>query len=106
MTVRFTGDDPPGEKVLSQVMELYGDVADEVFAAIQKVKKGQWDGKTVAHVVREMRALYGLALEERSKVAKQRRAEEGAVHGYALDLEAARDEIGRRLACLRDAGDS
>ena len=43
------------------------------------------------------------AFDERSKVEKRLRAEEGAVNGYALDFDSARDKIGRRLACLRDA---
>jgi hypothetical protein len=104
MTLTFTGDDPTAGVTLSQAMELYRDVANEVFAAIRRIKNGEWDPKGATHVVKEMRAFFELVLEERSRVEKQRRADEGAVNGYALDFEAARDEIGRRLACLRDAG--
>ncbi|ALG90150.1 MAG: hypothetical protein SWN98_11920 [Pseudomonadota bacterium] len=43
------------------------------------------------------------AFDERSRVAKRIRSEAGVAHDYALDFASARDEIGRRLACLRDA---
>lgn len=43
------------------------------------------------------------AFDERSRVEKRFKSESGIVHDYALDFAAARDEIGRRLACLRGA---
>ena len=43
-------------------------------------------------------------LEERGKVDKLRKDAAGQVGAGALDLGAARDEVGRRLACLRRAG--
>ena len=42
--------------------------------------------------------------QERMKVDKLRKDIAGGVGGGCLDLDAARDEIGRRLACLRRAG--
>jgi hypothetical protein len=45
-----------------------------------------------------------MVFEERAKVAKLDKLEAGIAYDYALDLDAARDEIGRRLARLRDAG--
>jgi hypothetical protein len=45
-----------------------------------------------------------LVLEERTKLAKLSQREEGIAYDYALDFDEARIEIGRRLACLRDAG--
>lgn len=44
--------------------------------------------------------------QEREKVDKLRKDIAGAVGGGSLDLDGARDEIGRRLACLRRAGGS
>ena len=48
---------------------------------------------------------YNTAVTERSRVANDRRRETGANGSYAIDFDAARAEIGRRLACLRAAGD-
>lgn len=42
-------------------------------------------------------------MTERDKVGKLRNQIAGTVGGRTLDMEAARAEIGRRLACLRNA---
>ncbi len=47
-------------------------------------------------------AAFHRAMSERDKVVKLRNQISGTVGGRALDLDAARAEIGRRLACLRD----
>lgn len=44
-----------------------------------------------------------LLFEERKKIDQSRNKTDGAAPEGVLDLEAARDEIWRRLACLRDA---
>ncbi|WP_114964951.1 hypothetical protein [Alkalilacustris brevis] len=56
---------------------------------------------------RELRRALVMAFEERHKVEKLRRNSGGGgdAPDAALDLAAARDEIGRRLACLRAAAD-
>jgi hypothetical protein len=55
--------------------------------------------------IAEMSAGYKLAVQERNRVAEERRRQSGVVGDYAVDFDAARVEIGRRLACLRAAGD-
>jgi hypothetical protein len=59
------------------------------------------DAMQTAKVVREA---VGLLMVERNRVDKLRKDIAGGVGGGSLDLDAARDEIGRRLACLRRAG--
>ena len=59
------------------------------------------DAMQTAKVVREA---VGLLMVERNRVDKLRKDIAGEVGGGSLDLDAARDEIGRRLACLRRAG--
>lgn len=54
-----------------------------------------------AKIVREA---VGLLMVERNRVDKLRKDIAGGVGGGSLDLDSARDEIGRRLACLRRAG--
>ncbi|MDO5630452.1 MAG: permease [Paracoccus sp. (in: a-proteobacteria)] len=60
--------------------------------------------KNAVAAVRDVREASQLVMQERGKVDKLRKDIAGAVGGGALDLDAARDEIGRRLACLRRAG--
>lgn len=44
------------------------------------------------------------ALAERERLEQKARSDAGIVNDYAVDFDAARLEIGRRLACLRAAG--
>ena len=53
---------------------------------------------------KDVRAALDHLNQERTKVDKLRKDIAGGVGGGCLDLGAARDEIGRRLACLRRAG--
>lgn len=69
---------------------------------------GLGDGlKEAVRLARELRAATQLMLEERNRVDKLRKEiAGGGGAGGALDLDAARSEIGRRLACLRRAAGS
>ena len=53
--------------------------------------------------VRDLKAAFFLVMDERAKLDKLRKQVAGTVGTGQLDLHAARDEIGRRLARLRDA---
>ena len=70
--------------------------------------EGPGDGlKEAVRLARELRAATQLMLEERNRVDKLRKEiAGGGGAGGALDLDAARSEIGRRLACLRRAAGS
>jgi len=60
--------------------------------------------KEAVRLARELRTATQLMLEERNRVDKLRKEiAGGGGAGGALDLDAARSEIGRRLACLRRA---
>lgn len=60
--------------------------------------------KKAVDAARTVRDAIQLLMVERNKVDKLRKEIAGGVAGGRLDLDAARDEIGRRLACLRRAG--
>lgn len=60
--------------------------------------------KKAVEAARTVRDAIQLLMVERNKVDKLRKDIAGGVAGGCLDLDAARDEIGRRLACLRRAG--
>ncbi|TMV90167.1 hypothetical protein FGG78_13375 [Thioclava sp. BHET1] len=85
---------------------LYNDVACELGAALQAVRQGQVsEAKSAVQAVKDLRTAFHLVMEERSRVEKLRKQIAGVAAGRegALDFDAARAEIGRRLACLRDA---
>ena len=54
--------------------------------------------------VRDLKTAFQLVMDERTRVEKLRKQVAGVVGDLRLDFDAARDEIGRRLARLRDAG--
>ena len=62
--------------------------------------------KKATQVARGVREAIHMMMTERDRVDKLRKDIAGGVGGGSLDLDAARDEIGRRLACLRRAGGS
>ena len=83
------------ERAMLRMAQLIEDVEAGRFETMTEAKK------TCDHLTGYVRLL----MEERNKVDKLRKSAAGAAGGGgALDLDAARDEIGRRLACLRNAG--
>lgn len=104
MTMTFKAGEPRPRSLISETEELFQDAAEEVAAVIRKLKAGELDAKGAALSVRDARSLLQVVLEERAKIARFDKKEAGVAYDYALDFDAARAEIGRRLACLRDAG--
>ena len=85
--------------------EMFREVAEELHRLRIGLRGGSTDDVTdTARLVRDLRAATQLVLEERNRVDKLRKEVAGDVGAGRLDLAAARDEIGRRLACLRRAG--
>lgn len=60
--------------------------------------------KEAIRAAKSVREATQQVMVERNKVDTVRKDIAGGVGGGSLDLDAARDEIGRRLACLRRAG--
>lgn len=106
MTVRFTGDVPRTEDVLGVTERLYEDAVIELERTMAAIKAGEFNEvKSAQEAIRSLRATAVAVLQERGKVDQLRKQIAGHVGaGGALDLESARAEIGRRLACLRHAG--
>ena len=84
---------------------LFRSYAGDLHRLRLRIQAGETDDlKESGKLVRDLRGAAQLVLEERSKVDKLRKDAAGTVGAGVLDLAAARDEIGRRLACLRRAG--
>lgn len=99
----FAGEEAP--VLLAATESFLNDAMKELAGAIAAVRDGNLgEAKAAALAVRDLKqAFYGL-MEERCRVEKRLKQAGGDVGTGSLDLDAARDEIGRRLACLRDAG--
>lgn len=97
--------DAAAGNLMLETIENYQDAARTLWAAIREIRLGRYDrAKEAGMAVRELRAAFQMAMDERARVEKLGRDTAGSVRDQALDLDAARAEIGRRLACLRDAG--
>lgn len=84
---------------------LFRDMAEEMALALRRFREGDFsEAKGASAAAKDLRAAYHLVMDERTRVEKLRKQVAGVVHDYALDFDAARDEIGRRLARLREAG--
>ncbi|MBL9046510.1 MAG: hypothetical protein JNK34_04255 [Tabrizicola sp.] len=108
MTVRFTGEAPTPEDLLGATESFYSLAVMELYRTINALRAGEFtEVRSAQTAIRDLRATALQVLEERGKVDKLRKQIAGHVGaGGALDLEGARAEIGRRLACLRNAGGS
>ncbi len=91
----------------AETYKLYRWSAEELIKVINSLREADLpDGKGAGTAIKELRAAFGWALDERNnveKIAKSLAAAAGAKDGY--DLDAARSEIGVRLARLRAARD-
>jgi hypothetical protein len=104
MSINFSLNDETEVDMLAEVEKLFRRTANELVTAVNAIKTGQLEeSKAAATAVRDLKAAYFLVMEERGKVEKLRKQVAGDVGTGSLDLSAARDEIGRRLARLRDA---
>ncbi|MFD1808690.1 hypothetical protein ACFSHQ_12995 [Gemmobacter lanyuensis] len=86
--------------------DLYREVALELAEASRRVRDGEFgEVKAAMQAARDLRAAFQLVMDERTRVDKLRKQVAGVAGGAGeLDFAAARSEIGRRLARLRDAG--
>lgn len=99
------GGEPPEMSVLDIADGLFRSYAEDLTRLRARIQAGETDElKESGKLVRALRDAAHLVLEERGKVDKLRKDAAGQVGAGALDLVAARDEVGRRLACLRRAG--
>ncbi|MGL6209612.1 MAG: hypothetical protein ACRC14_07270 [Paracoccaceae bacterium] len=104
MSIKFSGGDGP-PVLLAASEHLLKDAAEDLASALASFREGNLaEAKTAMLAVRDLKQAFHTLMEERTRVEKLRKHVAGDVGTGSLDLDAARDEIGRRLACLRDAG--
>lgn len=105
MTMVFSVGDETSRDLVAATEDMFREAAEEFYLALRKVRGGEsGEVKAAMAAVKDLKAAFQLAMEERTRVDRLRKQVGGAEAGQCLDFDAARDEIGRRLACLRDAG--
>lgn len=106
MSMNFSEGEQGPEALLRATEMMYRDAAIELAAAAEKVRRGELgEAKAAIQAVKDLRAAFQMVMDERTRVDKLRKQIAGvAGQGGELDFAAARAEIGRRLARLRDAG--
>ena len=83
------------------------DMRAELEGMYVRIKNGEYgELKNAMKATSEIRQWLKIAIEAEAQIATRRKEELGIVHGYALDLDKARDQIGCRLARLRRSRDS
>ena len=93
------------EALLGQAQDLYATIATEAFDALKQLKTGEVEqSAALTRAVRDLRDAIKIVMNERTHVDQLRKEIAGVGGNHDLDFDAARDEIGRRLACLREAG--
>lgn len=108
MGMEFSGGETAPEALLQASEDLYRDIALELANATQRLREGELgEIKAAVRAVKDLREAFQIVMDERTRVDKLRKQVAGAAAGGGageLDFAAARAEIGRRLARLRDAG--
>ena len=105
MSINFSaGDDEPVD-VLATAESTLIDATNELSRVINRIKAGNLqEAKATPGAVRDVnRALHALIVGTHD-VRELCKKATGTFGATSLDFHAARDEIGRRLARLRDAG--
>lgn len=98
----------PGEAIETATW-LFWEYVRDLRVKREAISASDWaslDGaelKRATETAKTVRQAIHLLMEERQKLEKYRKNIAGN-GGSELDLDAARDEIGRRLGCLRRAG--
>lgn len=98
------------ERAISDAEWLYQAYIEELQQKFEAFRARQEDAaiegtdlKAAVEGAKVVRQAIHMLMDERGKIDKYRKHIAGGIGG-SLDLDAARDEIGIRLACLRRAG--
>ncbi|MFA9231500.1 MAG: hypothetical protein ACEQSU_12270 [Microgenomates group bacterium] len=107
MTENYSQEERSADYLLDASETVLRETAEGLAATMDAVRSGHLKEVASAVIaVRDLRQAFTTVMMERDKVDKLRKQVAGAVGTGTLDLHAARDEIGRRLALLRAAAGS
>lgn len=90
--------------LLAEAEAHYEDALEAVRALKARLAEGaEPPAAEISRIAQDYRRATQTLFDERKRLDDQRKREAGVVHDYALDLDAARVEIGRKLDRLRAA---
>lgn len=106
MTLFYTTpEEGSSDSILSEAQQTYVRTSVVLNKLVSQLGDGELghSGETLK-LLKELKTALLTANQERERLENERRKKAGIVHDYAVDFDAARSEIGRRLACLRAVG--
>ncbi|MGB0660648.1 MAG: hypothetical protein ACPGNV_10755 [Mangrovicoccus sp.] len=100
---RQNGDDS-SEKIFAEAFAKFERASSALDTVVRQLEAGEVsEVGDVKKLVSSFETAAELTLKARQKLDERRSKQTGIVHDYAIDMDAAKLEIGRRLACLRNS---
>lgn len=108
MTLIYPGGETGNsEDMLSEAQENFQRASRALTRLVRDLEDGETTGSGDAvKILQNLKSALNTALAERERIESREKRDAGIVNDYAIDFDAARLEIGRRLTCLRAAGGS
>ncbi len=104
MTIKFSAGEQAPADVLATTESALQDATERLSRLIDRIRAGHFqDAKLAPETVKELNRALQVVIIGKRDAELLRKHVTGTVGARALDFHAARDEIGRRLARLRDA---
>ena len=102
------GNDGTASDVLHAAVEHYDRAIGVFRRATNRIETGQDTHPTPDNdkLAQQFGNATNTLFKEKQKLENSIKKDAGIVYNFALDLEGAREEIRRRLACLRDSRDT
>jgi hypothetical protein len=105
MTIHTPLDNEGCGDALAATLYLFAQAREAVMGTLSQLESQEGaDIRGLGSQIKDLRDALKLVVTESHNVARLRKDTEGPGGGAVFDLDAARAEIGLRLACLRDAG--
>lgn len=105
--IRLSDEERTAEAILARAEEHYIAVLEDLDAVRLYYKdRSELSEAELKRVLTEYRRATQTLFDERKRLEDFRKRQSGIVHDYAIDFDAARSEIGRRLDRLRAARDA
>ncbi|MBE3639745.1 hypothetical protein [Mangrovicoccus algicola] len=98
-------DDGGAAAIVADALDRFERASRALDDMIRKLEDGECGEAAEARkIVAALDAASDTALKARMRLDERNRQRAGIAHDFAIDFDAARSEIGRRLACLQRAG--
>ena len=102
--IKPEGADGTADGILSAARENFYETAAEIDRYRKRLRAGEKvPSSELRKMKSELKAVATLYYKEASRLADQSKKKAGIAHDHAIDFDAARREIRRRMACLRAA---